>query len=172
MAACAGASFTVLMLFACTPALDWRETRPEGASVVVAMPCKPSVFGRKVSLQESLVDLSLHACSADGVTWALAHADVADPAKVTGALRELRRAAAVNLGAPVPPLAPLSIPGATPNPESGRSAIQGALPDGRSVSEVVVVFALGTRVYQATAVGGRLPAEAVETFESSIRLLP
>lgn len=139
---------------------------------MVAMPCKPSVFARKVSLQQTLVELSLHACSADGVTWALAHADTGDPAKVGSALKELRQSAANNLGTPLPPLTARSIPGATPNPESGRSAMQGALPDGRKVDEVVLVFALGTRVYQATAVGDRLPAEAVETFESSIRLLP
>ena len=161
-----------LVLAGCTPALDWREVRPEGASVALSLPCKPSVFARKVALAESVVELSLHACSASGVTWALAHADMGDPAKVTAALRELRQSAAANLGAALPPLAAMAPPGATPNAESGRSVLEGRLPDGRQVGELVLVFARGTRVFQATAVGDRVPVEAADTFASSIRLLP
>jgi hypothetical protein len=168
----ASALAIVLLQSACTPALDWRDVRPEGASIVLSLPCKPSVFARKVALAQGLVELSLHACSASGVTWALAHADVGDPTRVSAALRELRQSAASNLGAPLPPLTALLPPGATPNPESGRSVIQGRLPDGRQVGELVLVFARGTRVFQATAVGNLVPAEAAEVFASSIRLLP
>ena len=167
-----GAVAILSQMPACTPTLDWRELRPDGASVAISMPCKPSVFARKVTLQQTLVEMSLHACSAGGVTWALAHADVGDPGKVTPALKELRQSAASNLGAPLPPLLPSSPPGATPNAEGGRSEIEGKLPDGRKVSELVLVFARGTRVFQATAVADRLPGEAAETFVSSIRLLP
>lgn len=159
-------------MVACTPTLDWRELRPEGAGVAFALPCKPSVFARKVSLQQSLVEMTLHACSAGGVTWAVAHADVGDPGRVTPALKELRESATSNLSALASTATPVAIPGATPNPEAGRSVLTGKLPDGRKVSEVLMVFAIGTKVYQATAVGETMPVEAVETFASSLRALP
>ena len=46
------------------------------------------------------------------------------------------------------------------------------MPDGRAVTEQVAVFAKGTRVFQAMALGDKLDAEAVDTFFGSLRLAP
>jgi hypothetical protein len=40
------------------------------------------------------------------------------------------------------------------------------------VQAQVAVLAQGTRVFQVTALGDRLPAEAAETFFGSIRFAP
>ncbi len=160
----------LLLLVACAPSLDWRDVRPDGSAAVVLLPCKPTVSAREVQLAGGPVRLLLNACSAGGQTWALAAADMADPALVTPALAMLRTSALANLGADAPAALALQVPGATPNPESGRVAASGRLPDGAAVQAQVAVFAHGTWVFQATVLGASLPAEGVQTFFGSLRL--
>jgi hypothetical protein len=159
----------VLGLTACSPALDWRETRPEDSGAVALFPCKPTSHARKVRLAGGEVLLTLHACTAADVTWALATADVVDPARVGPALEALLRSAADNIGARDPRPQPLTVAGATPNPGAGRVALEGRRSDGQVVQEQVAVFAKGTRVFQATVIGAMLPAEGVETFFGGLR---
>lgn len=159
-------------LVACAPAHDWRELRPEGSSLQFMLPCRPSVLERPVRLAGREVKLNLHACSAGGQTWAVAQADLQDAAQVTAALQELRSTAQRNLGAGEGRVVPWSAPGATPNPAAVRLALQGRLPDGKTAEEQVAVFAHGTRVYQATALGEHLPDEALDTFFSALRVGP
>lgn len=154
---------------ACSPALDWRQTRPEGSGVSLLLPCRASARSRNVLLAGRTVPLALHACSAGGATWALAFADMGDPALVGPALDELRRSVAANLGADAGTSLPLAVPGSTPNPASVRARVDGHLPDGSAVQAQLAVFARGTWVFQATALGARLPADGVETFFESLR---
>jgi hypothetical protein len=158
------------LLAACAPVLDWRELRPEGSSLAVLMPCKPDRRARNVSLAATQVRLVLYACSAGDVTWGVAFADIGDPARVGPALDELRASAAQNLGAAEASVLPLRVEGATPNPASQRVQLAGHLPDGRAAIEQIAVFAKGTRVFQAVALGRKLEAEAVATFFDSLRL--
>lgn len=158
-----------LALGACAPALDWREIRPSGAGIVAMLPCKPSTFERQVQLAGRKVQLGLHACTAGSATWALAWADVGDPAVVTEALRELQSSARANVGAQPGRSLPLAPPGATPNPAMAREAITGRLPDGKAVEEQVGVFTRGTHVFQATVVAPRIDGEAADTFFAALR---
>jgi hypothetical protein len=160
------------LMLACAPALDWREVRPAGSGIALLMPCKPDSHARQVRLGPDTVRLELHACSAAGATWAVAFADLGDPARVGPALLELRSAAARNLTATEPQPLPLKVEGATPNPASQRAQWLGRMPDGRAVTEQVAVFAKGTRVYQAIALGDKLDAEAADSFFASLRLGP
>jgi hypothetical protein len=162
----------MLTLVACAPALDWREVRPADSGLVGLMPCRPSVHQRNVRLAGPPVALTLNACSADGLTFALAHADVGDPARVSAALAELRSAALANVGAGPPETLVWAVPGATPNPASARLRLVGRLADGKPVDEQVAVFSQGTRVFQATVIGPRLPAEVADTFFEGLRLAP
>lgn len=156
-------------LAGCAPALDWREVRPDDSGLVLMMPCRPDRHAREVSLAGRKLKLHLMACSAGGQTWALAYGDLADPAAVGAALEELRVSAARNLGAAPPAPRALAVPGATPNAGSARFALEGLLPDGSAVQEQAAVFTRGTWVFQATAVGARLPDEAADTFFSALR---
>ena len=169
MKACAIAG--TVLIGACAPTLNWREIRPVDSGVLLLLPCKPEHHTRRVQLASAHVALALHACNAGGVTWAIAVADVGDPALVVTALEALRSAAAANLdGATAARTMPLAVNGATPNPSSTRLRLQGKLPDGKSVDEELALFAKGTRVFQATCVGASLPAPAVETFFGSLRV--
>ncbi|MDO9461522.1 MAG: hypothetical protein Q7N95_15615 [Alphaproteobacteria bacterium] len=163
------AAAVATVLTACTPTLDWRELRAADGTLTLLLPCKPASHARKVQLAGQAVTLTLLACRAGEVTWALAHADMVDPARVTPALDELRQAALANLGATTGAALPLAVAGATPNPSSSRVAISGHLPDGSAVQEELAVFARGTRVFQATAVGARLEPQALQTFFTALR---
>ena len=156
---------------ACTPVLDWREVRPEGAGLVTLFPCKPAGYARRVPLAGMTVEMSLSACSAGAVTYAVGYVDIGQPQLVARALDELIAAAARNIGATrAQASTPLFVEGMTPNPQAGRQAFAGQLSDGLRVEERVAVFVRGTRVYQATVVGARLDVEAVETFFGALRL--
>jgi hypothetical protein len=163
-----------LALAGCAPALDWREVRVDGGAASGLLPCKPTVQERKVELAGRTVAMGLQACSAAGQTWALAQADVGDPAQVAAALDELVRSAAANIGAAADasagPAAP--VPGATPNPRARRVALAGRGAGGAPVRMELQVFTLGTRVFQATALGPALDREALDTFFGGLRAHP
>lgn len=133
------------------------------------MPCKPQAQQRRVMLAGQPTRLTLHVCTADAITWGLAFADVADPARMAEVLQLLVDTAGANVSATAPQVLPLAVRGATPNPSSQWVTYQGRLPDGRSVQMQVAVFARGLRAFQATVVGGELPAEMVQNFMGSIR---
>jgi len=157
------------LLQGCSPVLDWRDVRPADTRVQGLFPCKPQVQERRVQLAGERVRLLLHACTAGGQTWALAHADMADPVRVQQALTELSASAAGNIGAAATEGTALQVPGSTPNPASRRSRLQGALPDGQRVQMHLAVFVHGTTVFQATVLGDQVAEEPAQTFFSGLR---
>jgi len=165
------AALIATLAAACSATLDWREVRPPGADLVALFPCRPHELARTVPLAGRSVRMSLHACTAGGLTWALAVAPLGDPTLVTPALEALRRAAAVNVGATggATPHA-LQVRGATPNAASGREELHGRLADGSVVVEQLALFTRGTIVYQATVLGAQLPVEAADTFFGALKV--
>lgn len=151
------------LLAACSPALDWREVRAE-AGALALFPCKPVKETRAVLLTGLKTSMTMRACQAGGVTYALASAEVGDPARIAPALAELKSSLAGNIGGTAPVTRPLALPGMTPSAEAQRVALQGALPDGTPVRQSSAFFARGTWVFQATVMGPEPAAEAVETF--------
>lgn len=173
-AAVAAASAVVAAALAagCAPALDWREVRAAGG-LVALFPCRPEVATREVTLAGQTVALTLRVCSADGLTWSLASADLGDPARLPGAAEELVATAVRNLGAEPRSAQALAVPGATPQPWAARRSLQGLTADGRAQQGLVAVFARGTVVHRATVLGvdpaGAAAGEATETFVSALR---
>ncbi len=161
------------VLAACAPALNWRDVRPEGSGAQLLFPCKPDQQERPVALAGPPVRYTLQVCSTADQTWALAHADVVDPGRVAAALAALKAGAAANLG---PSGAAAStaqaVPGATPQAGGGRLRLRGQRSDGQPVEMQVLVFARGTRVFQASVAGAALADEAVETYFGSIHFPP
>jgi hypothetical protein len=155
----------------CAPTLNWREVRPEGSSAQLMFPCKPASHARQVRLAGPAVEMSMYACSVGAATYAVAFADLVDPARVTPALTELALAARNNLqSGAAAESAPLRVPGMTPNDQAMRWHITGRLGDGRTMQEHAAFFAYGTRVYQATVIGERLDEGALETFFGALRV--
>lgn len=156
----------------CTPARDWRELRPEGSSLVAQFPCKPDRHQRDVRLAGRTVRMDMLVCGDRGTTFALAFADMADPAAVTPALDELRAAAVGNVKADAVRETVLTVPGMTPNPRAARLRFDGRRPDGAAVQEQAAVFAFGLRVYQATVLAARLQEPEADTFFGALRVAP
>ena len=155
-------------LLACSPALNWREIQPPESGAVVMFPCKPDRFVRSVTLAEQKVQMHLASCSADGVTYALSHAELSDPTRIAAALQALRALAASNIGGQAAVMSPLNVPGMTPHPLAERLAIRST--GGRVLYAQVGVFTRGLRVYQATVIGEKLDVEGADTFFTGLRL--
>ena len=164
------AAALVPVLSGCAPPMDWREVR--AGAVVVTLPCRPSVYERKVPLAGAPTALQLQACSAGGATWALADADLADPALVTSALQQLNQAMADNTAGRVLRDEAWQPTGATPNPQSRRIGVEGRRPDGRPVRQHSVAFAVGTRVVQVSVVGDAPAEDDVDALLASVRVTP
>jgi len=162
-----------LLLWACSPTLDWREVRPEGSGALAMFPCKPTQHARQLALAGQPVVLTLVACSAGDATWALAYTELGDPARVGPAMAALRAATLDNLAAGDARLLalPLAVPGATPHPGSGRVGFSGQRPDGQPMQAQVAVFTKGTRAFQATVIGETLTADGLESFFDGLRAL-
>ena len=158
------------LLAACSPALNWRDVRPADSGLLLQCPCKPDSQARPLSLAGRPVRLSLLACPASTLTFGLAHADVGEPARVDAALKALTDSALANLGAAPAAAQPSAVAGASA--PGSRLRLQGRLPDGASVQMQLLVFARGTRVFQASVLGAQVPEEAAQTYFESLRLAP
>lgn len=159
-----------LSLAACTPSLDWREVRPFDSELVAMFPCKPKSYARRLTLAGERVRMQLTACAAESISYAVGYASLEDPAKITSAMDELRRAAAANIGAAAPSGMAWRVPGMTPNPRAGKLLLEGRGADGQPLREEVIFFVRGLTVYQATIVGPRIDPEAAETFFGGLKL--
>jgi hypothetical protein len=170
------AAALTLSLAACSPALDWRDTQPEGFGLSLSLPCRAAVAERTLDLAGAPVALTLHACSADGATFAIASASVAEPAQVAAALTQLAAAAVANVQGEISSQSPAQVAGMTPQLAAQRLRIAGHLRDGSAVDVSAVVFAHGLRVFQASVVApgstGGGSDDARGTFLDSLRLLP
>jgi hypothetical protein len=163
----------LVLLVGCAPALNWREWRAPGSTLVALWPCKPQQAERNVALAGRPVRLALVQCDADGATWALARADVGDPAQVGPALVALREAALANIGAGrAGDDVAVQVPGATPNREARAFNATGRRPGGASVQLQVALFAHGTTVWQATVLAPQLDSEAAAIFFGALRFVP
>jgi hypothetical protein len=166
----------MLSLAACSPVLDWRDTQPEGFGLSLSLPCRAAVAQRTLELAGAPVALTLHACSADGATFAIASASVAEPGQVAAALTQLAAAAVANVQGEIKSQAAAQVAGMTPQPAAQRLRINGHLRDGSAGEVSTVVFAHGLRVFQASVVapgstgGGSDDARA--TFLDSLRVRP
>lgn len=162
--------FVALGIAACSPTLDWRDTAfPDAAGLAAQFPCKPDRFTRQLPLAGRPVNLSLSSCKAGDATFALAHADVADPTLVAPALTELRAALARNLGGEVRVIGDVRVPGATPNPQSQRVAVSGRGADAAVMHGQALFFVHGTRVHQATVLSGAAESSGADLFFDSFR---
>jgi hypothetical protein len=157
------------VLTGCTPAFDWRSVAVPGTQLVAEMPCRPSRFQREVSVAGVSLQLFMLSCEVGGVTYGVATADVVDPARVDAVLHALHDNAAESIRSAAVPAGALNLRGATPFSGNSSAHLHGQRPDGQPVDEAISVFARGSRVFQASAVGTALPEAALGPFENGLR---
>ncbi len=161
-------------LVGCSPALDWRDAHPAGVDLLLTFPCKPRQVTQQVLLGGRPASMRMTGCVADGMTFALASADVGSAQQVAPALATLRASVLANVHGTATALHPSAVPHATAGlADAVEMDVSGHVaPGARPVHEHVVLFARGSHVYQATAlaVGDGWRADAAATFAASIRL--
>jgi hypothetical protein len=156
-------------LAACTPTWDWRSVALPGTQLVTELPCRPSRFERDVTVAGVPLKMFMLSCESGGVTYGVATADVVDPARVDSVLFGLRDSAATAIRSSGSPAGALNLQGITPFSGNYGAHLHGQRPDGATVDESIRVFARGTRVFQASAVGATLPEAALRPFEDGLR---
>ena len=153
-----------IALSACAPGLDWREVNPAESGVRALFPCKPEVSNRPATSTEP-GRMGLAHCKAAGLSFALAWAELADPAQITPALLQMRLSVASKLGATAAAPQPMQLPGMTPNSQAQWQSLLAP-----SQQAKVAVFSRGLLVYQLVMMGPKGDDAAWENFVSSIRL--
>lgn len=155
-----------LGLCACSPRLDWREVRPDGAGVLALFPCQPDLSAHAPTVAEP-VRMGLAQCEAGGQSFSLSWAELDDPSRAGAVLRQMRESLAAKLAAVAGPARPLDVPGMTPNPEAQYQRLTAAQQQAQ-----VGVFTHGRRVYQAVMLGTAPNDAAWENFVGALRLAP
>ena len=161
----------LLALGACSPALNWREVRPEGTRLNLLLPCKPDKAQKVVQLGGKPTPLFMLGCDADGATFAVAFADMGDAAQAASVLAMWQDLALANMNA-VPAsrqLLPLTIPGASPGTPATLLQAQGQRADGTAVSTQAAYFSQGSQLFQVVMYAPRIAPEVAETFFSSLK---
>jgi hypothetical protein len=163
-----------MLVAACSPTFDWRETRLAESPLLAMFPCRPDRHERAVALPAApRATMRMAVCAAGGATFAFSAVDLPDPTAAPAALRQLRTAALANVQAEAAPQTePWRLAGMTPSDEALRVVAHGKLPDGTPVVEHAAFFAQGAHVYQASVIGVKPPVDAVETFFSGLRFVP
>lgn len=161
----------ILALAGCSPALNWREVRPEGTGLALLLPCKPDKAQKVVPLGGQATQLSMLGCDADGATFAVAIADVGDPLQTASVLALWQDLTLANMKATSDSRQslPLKIPGASPATPVTRLQAQGQRADGTAVSGQAAYFAQGSQLFQVVMYAPRIAPEVAETFFSSLK---
>lgn len=157
-----------IALAACAPTFDWREVPVAGTDLVARFPCHPVHLARTVTVAGQPLAMTMTTCEEGGVTYGLSTAEVGDPVRVDAVLTAMASATWRGVGAPEPEEPAFEFPGVTPFRGNVRLRVQGRRPDGQAVEVASVLFARGTRVYQATALGASLPEKAVRPFRDGL----
>jgi hypothetical protein len=166
-----------LLLFACTPALNWRQVQLDtanGSSLKAALPCKPDNATRKQQLGDIQVELSMMGCVANETTFTLSRIPLTNALDAPKVLAAWQAAAATNVGdkqvgdRPVPIASP-NVSGAGAWPPAARVTLTGAATQAHMLW-FAKQTATGVTLYQAALYGRQPSNEAISTFFESLQL--
>lgn len=170
-------ALALLLLAGCSPALNWRTVPLPEAGLTITLPCKPDQATRTVELAGAPVALAMVGCDADGATFAVSHAALADPAQVGAALTHWRAAVLARLGPQAAASAadtPYTPRGALPLPQSLRTVAQGQRADGSAVTAQAVWFARAAgpevRLFHAVVYSQKPRPEVADQFFAGLAL--
>lgn len=153
---------------ACSPTFNWRDVRPDGTQLALLMPCKPDAAQKTVPLAGQPTALTLLSCDAEGVTFAIAVADVKDAAKVSAVLAQWQSATLANMKAvPGTPGTVFRLPGLVSAGILVKATGQRA--NGQVVISQAAYFAQGPQVFQAVMYADKVPPDVAETFFSGLK---
>ncbi len=156
----------------CSPAFNWREVRPDDTRLALLLPCKPDRAEKQVPLGGPPTSLAMLGCEAGGATFAVAVADVGDPARASEVLAQWQAVTLANMKATpgTTRTQALRLPGLKAPAQATLVSAEGRRADGSAVQGQAAYFADGSQVFQAVMYTGKVNAEQAETFFSSLKL--
>lgn len=174
-------------LSACSPALNWRDVRPDNTGLSLLLPCKPDKVQKTVPLGGQPTELRLLGCDADGATFAVAVADLGDASKAAAVLLHWQNLTLANMRAPLPgerpapaspdapatlatEVMPFKLPGVNAASPAVLVKASGRRADGSSVMGHAAYFSQGTQVFQVVLYADKLKPEVSDAFFSSLKL--
>jgi len=162
----------LMLLLACSPALNWRNVRIDDMSLQAGLPCKPDRAVRQVAWGGRVIDMKLVGCEARGAMWTIAAVALPQNMSVSEGLAQWRQVTLAHLRSDEAAGQSFVPPGALEVPQSARLHVPGKSPDGASLEVDLAWFARvssgGAILYQAAIYAPVREAEGVETFLSGL----
>jgi len=165
-------SALILLLCACTPALNWREVRLEsadGSTLKAALPCKPDTATRRQQLANIQVELSMMGCVANETTFTLSRIPVSNPLEASKVLAAWQAAGVSNVKAKPASMVAATVSGAGAWPAATRVSLDGAATQAHMIW-FAKQAATDVTLYQAALYGKKPSNEAITTFFESLQL--
>lgn len=167
------AALALAALAGCTPTLNWREVRLDGADLAALLPCKPDKGERTVPLAGRDVVLRMQGCDVAGATFAVSYVAWPDAGMADQALAQWKAATLANMQAGAPQEQAFTPPGAMALGNSRRVTATGRRANGEPVTMNGAWFARpragGIDLFHAVLYAQRVDAEASTAFFSGIR---
>lgn len=178
------AAFAAMLLAACSPSLDWRETKSADGKFSAVFPGKPSVSTREIPFGAARIPMTMTSAGKGptlfGVGVARLPADaIATPEATEATVTKFRDALLLNSGTTV-----FSMDASVPQlPAETKAAARGLIsvraqrhPAAEAKKDGIAqlaaqFFVVDDRLYQVAALGGtELTANDLETFFSAFKL--
>jgi hypothetical protein len=144
-------SLTVL-LAACSPQYNWRETQGPTLPFSILMPARPTSFTRQIDLDGTLVDMTMTATEVNQVTFAVGVAELSSVNQTTSALASMRIALLNNI-AGSPQNTPL--PAGKNLPNDTLDIVANGIAGGHPVYLMARLQSSNRRIYQILILGPR-----------------
>jgi hypothetical protein len=160
---------------ACSPQYNWRDYRGTDAPYTVQFPGKPESLSRMIDLDGIQVNMTMTAAEIDGVTFAVASAEMPDAARAQAALTAMKTALVKNIGGKISSEKAASSASATSNSASQVSSIDLEAHGGQNGAPTLLVghfAAQGRRIYQVIVLGNEkhITRDNVDMFINSFKL--
>lgn len=152
-----------IMLAACSPAFDWREYRSPDAPFTALFPGKPAVLTRQIDLDGQKTALTMTASEAEGNTFAIGTAVMANRDLAQAALPAMQAALLRNINGQITK---------SGNSDSGLSVEATGSRNGQAVQLIGRFVARDTRIFQIVIVGdaSKLSRENIDTFMDGVKI--
>lgn len=165
----------IATLGGCNPTFNWRELRsPDGFTVL--LPGRAQTVTRDIKLQGAAVPMSMTSTGIGATLFAVGVARL-PPGDPQQALDMFRNALVRNIDGSLikTSAAPLALPPGVSRAVLASEAIEagGRDANGRAVKLAARFFIVDDRLFQVVVLGaeGEIPAEALDTFFTSFRLI-
>jgi hypothetical protein len=165
----AAAALTTLILGACGPTFNWRETSITSTPLTALFPCKPQKASRRLLLGGAEVELQMTGCETGGVTFAIGHAAVRNPSMTALALSQWRESTLAGMRATSSSATAWQLVGALEVPQSLRVKAIGSRPGGGALVLQGAWFTRDNEVFGALSYGGSLSPDIADTFFSGLK---